>query len=124
MHEVKINSGDVITFIALTWKEGQAKPTYPAVLLSPVTQGYEDGIDLDTVINEALVDVNVGGKICDTGSDKFLAKRGRNLNYLKHIARLISRGKTVADGSYTLLKETYRFWYDEKGKLQCVILSH
>ena len=124
MHEVKINSGDVITFIALTWKEGQAKPTYPAVLLSPVAQVFEDGIDLDTVINEALVVVNVGGKIRDTGSDKFLSKRGRNLNYLKHIARMVIRGKTVADESYAVMKETYRFWYDEKGKLQCVNLSH
>ena len=124
MNEKTIHNGDVVTFIALKWKEGLSKPKYPVVLLAPVAQVYEDGFDFETVINEALVDANIDGKLSDAGSKKFLSERGRNLKYLKHIAQEVAKGKEVPDRNYTVLRETYQFWRDENGKFQCKNLSH
>lgn len=124
MSEIKIHNGDVLTFTALKWEEEDSwKTETPAMLLSPVAHFYEDGIDLDTIINEALIDIKVDGKLRDMRFRKFLSKRGWNLKYLKHIVHIIRKGKEFSGKNYSILKETYKFRCDENGTFQYMKLS-
>ena len=124
MSEIRIHNGDVLTFTALKWEEeGIWKPETPAMLLSPVTHFYEDGIDLDTIIDEALLDIKIDGKLRDMRFRKFLSKRGWNRKYLKHIFRIIRKGKEFSGKNYSILKETYKFWRDENGRFQYMKLN-
>lgn len=123
MTEIKIHNGDVITFTALKWKKDNWRTDSPAVLVSPVTHFYEDGIDLDSVIGEALIDITLDGKLRDMRAERFLSERGWNLKYLKHLVNLIKKGKSFSDRNYSILKETYRFWRDGRGKFQYVNLD-
>lgn len=124
MSEIKIHNSDVLTFTALKWEEEDSwKKETPAMLLSPVAHFYEDGIDLDTIINEALMDIKVDGKLRDMRFRKFLSKRGWNLKYLKHIAHIIRQGKELSGNNYSILKETYKFWRDKNGTFQYMKLN-
>ena len=126
MSEIKIRNGDVITFTALQWEEescslwneNRLQTCSPTMLLTPVAHIYEDGIELESVINEALVDVRVDGKLRDMRIEDFLSERGLTLKYLKRIAHTTNRKKKVTSGNYRVLRETYKFWCDEDGKLR------
>lgn len=123
MNEIKIHNGDVITFTALKWKEENWRTDSPAILVSPVTHFYEDGIDLDSVISEALIDITLDGRLRDMRAERFLFERGWNLKYLKHLVNLIKKGRVFSDKNYSILKETYRFWRDGHGRFQYVSLD-
>ena len=124
MSEIKIHNGDVLTFTAVKWEEGDKwKTETPAMLLSPAVHYYEDGIDLDTIINEALTDIKVEGKLSDMRFRKFLSQRGWNLKYLKHIVHIIRKGKELSGKNYSILMETYKFWRDETGRFQYMKLN-
>jgi hypothetical protein len=105
MSEIKIHDGDVITFSALKWQEDSGKTESPAILLTPVAHVYEYGIDLDTVIYEALIDADTDGKLCDMGSERLFSKDDWNVKYLKHIAHLIKKGEKFSDKDTTFWRK-------------------
>lgn len=123
MSILKIHNGDVLTFTALKWQEDGWRIKSPAMLLTPVAHLYEDGIELDTVISEALIDVDVNGKLQDMETTVFLSDRGWNLRFLKHIVKLIRRRKISSGGHYQLVKQTYRFREGKNGRFQCENIS-
>jgi hypothetical protein len=93
------------------------------VLLSPVTHIYEDGIDLDTVIYEALLDASTTGMLRDMKTKGFLSQRGWNLKFLKHVVKSFGKSRPPTVKNYHIVKETYQFIKDEDGKFQYVNLS-
>lgn len=132
MSERNVRNGDVITFTALQWEEESSsfwnknvlQTSSPAMLLTPVAHIYEDGIELESVINEALVDVRVDGKLRDMRIEDFLSERGLTLQYLKRIAHTAKRKRKSGNGNFRVLRETYKFWRDEDGKLRYECLGH
>jgi hypothetical protein len=111
----RIQDGDVLTFTAVKWDETNWEIKRPAMLLSPVAHIYEDGIDLDTVIYEALLDASATGILRDMETKVFLSERGWNLRFLKHVVKLFGKRKASAGKNYHIVKETYRFIKDDGG---------
>jgi hypothetical protein len=123
---MKVKSGDIVEFIAISWDEHHWEFDHPSVTLEPLFRYHDDGRDCEGIIEDLAIDLCCGETDDKDDLEFFKTEsdwRGWKISTLRRVAKNRLAGK---DDWKTKIREvivqTIEF-YEEDGEIEFKVLK-
>ena len=121
---MKVDDGDIVEFIGISWDEPQWEFDYPSVILKPIIKYSSSGTSCDTMIENMAIDLCCEIDLEDDNIEDEFKWRGWDLSRLNRVVRERLNGKdTWKTKIRNVIKTRLQFYKDPYGEMQYKILD-
>jgi hypothetical protein len=120
---MKVKSGDVVEFLAISWIEPDWDFDHPTVALLPVVSYSDDGQSCESILEDVAIDLCCNDDIVNEDVSHEFEWRGWKLSTLRRVAKNRLAGK---DDWKTKIREVvYQQveFYEEDGELESRVIE-
>jgi hypothetical protein len=114
---IEIKEGMTLVCDTLEWRDECWEFDHPSMMLSPVIRCFESGIGHESIVEDALIDAVVNGRLESEDFDEQWAWRGYKLPLLRRRFHEALSGKEFPKARYKAKRSTVVITKDKNGEL-------
>lgn len=121
---MKVKSGDIIDFLAISWNAPHWEFDHPTVILKPCIIYSPDGMSCEEILEDVSTNFCIDMDIVDDDIIPEFEANGWKLSTLRKVAKnRLSGGDMWKTKIQEVIFQKIKFYTDDDGDLSCIVIE-